>query len=684
MPTDLYPKDLIDQLQSGSVTPFIGSGFSIPSGVPSWLSLLNGLVDELGEHPIAAEIRELLDDGDLSSIAAPALYKLLSSEFALRQYVQQRLGQPWKPNQYHAALASLPSDVVITTNWDNLIERTYEDAGINIHKIWTDAHLAHFNARQSVQVIKIHGTLDDISSIVFTQDQYENYRSGHKYLYNFLSNSMLTETFLFLGFSLNDPNVRSLLEAIASDLEGIPRQHYAVLTEPDRATKETLKRLGVHVINVPENGDRTRALVQWLNGLVERSRIIGIGNKQKATTINSLLDRQITTGVPGATIRMRAALGILSNPRTANPADPLYTTAEQDKLEIDMGEKGRRFLSLDPRNEVRCILHINPDHQRQKGYQWRHLKLRFEAMLEFLDVFGPQISIAHSPIPVDMNQVIIGRAWAVTSFKRGEAVGYERLTVTANRWVVDADIRGFDHDFDGIRLLNRQMAETIGIDTADPQWHHVLSRRILELAIAATTKPRVVLHCDEEGKVIGPMSREEAHAKGTLHRSVHLHVVDASSGKNRVLVQRRPKSSDLYGGLLDVSVSGHPELDDSVAEVRREAHEELGIDIPSDQIRFVARRPRTYGSDSEIVDVYYASRPGLADDARLTVTRDVDAIHWIEPENSDGTSLVARGLLRYGSLHIPTASTVRIADFVPGAFDEVLEVLRLTSTPSNS
>ena len=674
---ELYPRDLLERLQSGSVTPFVGSGLSMPSGVPGWYDLLGGLLDEMeGNGVDVIQFRRKLQEGQLSAIAAPALFQDLSSKYALKQYVQDRLNHPWEPNAYHESLVALPCDVIITTNWDRLIERAYEEAGIAVQKIWTDAQLAHFNARQAVQVIKIHGTLDDINSIVFAEDEYTTYRQSHKHLYNFLSTVVLTQTLLFLGFSGNDPNVRSLLETITNDLGGLTRAHYAVMYEADRNDIQDLKRLGIRVVNLPFDTDRTQALQKWLHELAERSRIVAKGNKGKASTVNSLIERQITQGTPGAVIRMRAAMGILSNPKSLIAADPLYGSTEQDQLEIEMGNKARQFLRRDGQNQIRCILHINPEHQRHKGYQWRHLERRLSAMLEFLDEFGLQISLAHSPIPIDMNQVIIGRSWSVTSFKRGEAVGYERLAVAGNRWVVDSDIRGFEHDFDGIRELNRIMADTIGIDTKSSDWHSVLSRRIIELALAVSRQQRTVLQCDGDGKVIASVSRDEAHSKAILHRSVHLHVIDSCPNARRILVQRRPKAADLYGGLLDVSVAGHPERDDMLAEVQREAHEELGLDVTLQEIHFFERRHRQFGNDFEVVDIYYIERPGLSENGNLRVTHAVDAIHWIEPVATN-ERLLARGLVRYGSLEIPTVSTVAVADFVPGAYDELLSVYHL-------
>src|ERR1044072_2204683 len=99
---DLYPRDLVDRLQIGGVTPFIGSGFSIPSGGPGWYDILGGLFDDLADNGIDVDqFRQQLQQGSLTPVAAASLYGLISGKYNLRQYVQSRVNQAWQANAYH-------------------------------------------------------------------------------------------------------------------------------------------------------------------------------------------------------------------------------------------------------------------------------------------------------------------------------------------------------------------------------------------------------------------------------------------------------------------------------------------------------------------------------------------------------------------------------------------------------
>ncbi len=113
---------------------------------------------------------------------------------------------------------------------------------------------------------------------------------------------------------------------------------------------------------------------------------------------------------------------------------------------------------------------------------------------------------------------------------------------------------------------------------------------------------------DTTGKPTGEvLSKREIHARGKLHRAVHLYLFDR---ENNLLLQRRSPHVDYYPNRLSISVTGHVDAGEtSQAAAQRELREELGIDIDTGQLKFLfsLRQDSTLGShyiDRQFNDIY--------------------------------------------------------------------------------
>ena len=82
---------------------------------------------------------------------------------------------------------------------------------------------------------------------------------------------------------------------------------------------------------------------------------------------------------------------------------------------------------------------------------------------------------------------------------------------------------------------------------------------------------------DELGNILGSITRGEAHS-GTkvLHPVVHLHLFNS---QGHLYLQQRPLWKDIQPGKWDTACGGHVDFGEDVpTALRREVHEELGID----------------------------------------------------------------------------------------------------------
>ena len=80
---------------------------------------------------------------------------------------------------------------------------------------------------------------------------------------------------------------------------------------------------------------------------------------------------------------------------------------------------------------------------------------------------------------------------------------------------------------------------------------------------------------NERDEVVGRATRREVHARGLLHRAVHVLVFDAAG---RIFLQKRSMTKDMSPGLWDSSCSGHVDSgEDYDASALRELGEEIGV-----------------------------------------------------------------------------------------------------------
>lgn len=112
---------------------------------------------------------------------------------------------------------------------------------------------------------------------------------------------------------------------------------------------------------------------------------------------------------------------------------------------------------------------------------------------------------------------------------------------------------------------------------------------------------------DAFDRVVGRATRGEVHARGLLHRAVHVFVTDDTG---RVLVQRRSAHKDVFPNRWTSSVSGHVDAGETyLAAARREVREELGWDGPC-ALRPLGEAEAGPATENEFVAVYATVLPG--------------------------------------------------------------------------
>lgn len=105
-------------------------------------------------------------------------------------------------------------DGVITTNWDNLLEQIF-----NGFKTYVGQNELIFSSSQGVgEIYKIHGCSSQPNSLVLTERDYQGFEKRNPYLAAKLLTIFTEHPIVFLGYSLGDENILTILDSISSCL----------------------------------------------------------------------------------------------------------------------------------------------------------------------------------------------------------------------------------------------------------------------------------------------------------------------------------------------------------------------------------------------------------------------------------------------------------------------------------
>lgn len=129
-------------------------------------------------------------------------------------------------------------------------------------------------------------------------------------------------------------------------------------------------------------------------------------------------------------------------------------------------------------------------------------------------------------------------------------------------------------------------------------------------------------------------TRSECHEKGLWHRAVVVFII-STDGK-RVLLQQRSSNKKLWPNLWDITAGGHvlsSEL--GYQAVIREAKEEIGIDINTNQLLFIGSTTSTNISGNIInnhYNEYFVVKSDVSVDKIVLQEEEVQDIKWFTKE----------------------------------------------------
>jgi len=214
----------------------VGAGASVPLGLPTWSQLLQELEPDL--PPLHADyLKALREDSDLLWRAEE--YRRMIGAETYRAYLRRRFGatRAVELTDTIVSLVRLPFRHFLTTNYDDVILKAHAAAQLPAPTVlnwWRDDDVRTFifglRSDDGLRLLMhLHGRHNEPQSIVLTDgdytDRYVRVTDTARKLFAVFS----TERVVFVGFSLNDPDLMALLREVNAMIRSDEPRHFAVM-----------------------------------------------------------------------------------------------------------------------------------------------------------------------------------------------------------------------------------------------------------------------------------------------------------------------------------------------------------------------------------------------------------------------------------------------------------------------
>jgi len=253
----------------GYASVFAGAGLSRASGHTNWKELIKPFAVEIG--------LDVEKEPDLVAVT-----QFYVNEKRNRASINQRILNEFTRdvvmNKNIEILTRLPLSTYWTTNYDKLIEQGLAANNRKVDvKTTQDSLTTNIYDRDAI-VYKMHGDVFTPNTAVLTRDDYEMYGQDRPLFRTTLQGELINKTFLFIGFSFDDPNLNYILSQIRVLLGNNSREHYCFFEKVLRdkyscdeayhydSTKqrlriEDLRRYGIQAVELDSYSEITKILM---------------------------------------------------------------------------------------------------------------------------------------------------------------------------------------------------------------------------------------------------------------------------------------------------------------------------------------------------------------------------------------------------------------------------------------
>jgi len=283
------PKSLIDAIRHKMCVPFVGAGLSRAydsANYPAWKDLLRELIHEArscGSISSAdkRDLERMLSEGRHLMVAEVLKHRLPHDAYVTILENRFSPESRRKRSTVHELLFELSPRLIITTNYDRIIEDTFAGrTGLSMTVVThsdpgaVQRRLQESHRSERPFLFKLHGSIDDTGSMVLSEGDYRMLIHDHVGYQTVLASVFIHYTVLFLGFSLNDYELLLHLGKLRHSLKSGSSPDFALIPEGElsQLTAERFRAdFGIEVIPFKKSLDN-RSLVSFLRRATKLAR----------------------------------------------------------------------------------------------------------------------------------------------------------------------------------------------------------------------------------------------------------------------------------------------------------------------------------------------------------------------------------------------------------------------------
>lgn len=270
-----------------NIVPFVGAGISVACGLFSWSQLLDMLA---AEYLTSLERKKYEKTEEYMQYAQAIVDASGNVDAIMRRIAELIEASTIKLTKAPFLLVSSFSNNIVTTNYDTILEEASKKIG---NRDRCEVLLPCLSGQMTAAIqenkpciMKMHGSVEEVSSIIFTESQYNEFygeigKESNKMLPIFLETIFSGKSVLFVGCSLMKDRTMDILAHCLNRNKKV--KHYAIVELPEDEDEEIEQRnhlasLGIEPIYFPKGHyESIDLLLEYLaedNSFIKEAKVI--------------------------------------------------------------------------------------------------------------------------------------------------------------------------------------------------------------------------------------------------------------------------------------------------------------------------------------------------------------------------------------------------------------------------